>query len=701
MGRDKMAVMDHTDLGKNIDQEAPVVETCSSRGKIFKNDDAHLEPSRWWFFSSAFPMIAGTLGPVASAFSICSLVQPWRQHLVSGGDIQEAPFVANPSWLTIANAIQLIIAITSNMFLLLNMARRVRFSLAQPITIVGWYISAICRISLSATAAGPLLEGINFPENELIWSQAFYYGVWAAILYFFDASLMALTFWGALSGHYGKDFMLTSSQRTLMLQTIVFQIYLLIGAYIFSKIERWNYLDAIYWADVTFFTVGFGDYSPTTTLGRALLIPYTLFGIISLGLIISSVRSLILERGRRQFQARREEKMRRRMVRTIIRKGDDGILKPIREESEISRTQPDKIPATEFERRRAEFALMRKIQAQASFRRRWVAMTISTSLWVVLWLGGAVIFEKSEKPYQDWSFFDSFYFCFEAWTTIGYGDLTPISNAGRSFFVFWSLLALPTMTALISHASDTVVKLIRNGTIRLGNITILPGDEGFLHNMKYIISKVTFGKAFPGYLDSASPELAESSKSTNQPLAGIMTESYEETLQGDDRGCPGTSVVDQGVSQNRRPQCTCPPSRRSLSRLRNPHYELPTGTDFHFILISEIQVITTNLKESKPHRYTFNQWAWYLKLIGEDEHNAQTHRKAKLKEKRLDPNDEDLDSELTWSWVGNCSPLIGSQEESEWILNRLIYRLQESLSSERRRHLWSGARKAYREAQEV
>ncbi|KAH7207787.1 uncharacterized protein BKA55DRAFT_547027 [Fusarium redolens] len=265
--------MDHADLGKNIDQESPVVETCSSLEKIFKNDDAHLEPIRWWFLSSTFPMIAGTLGPVASAFSICALAQPWRQHLIPGGDVQEAPFVANPSWLTIANAIQLIIAITSNMFLLLNMAGRVRFSLAQPITIGGWYISAICRISLSATAAGPLLKAIKFPEKELIWSQAFYYGVWAAILYFFDASLMALTFWGASSGHYGKDFMLTFSKRTLMLQTIMFQLYLLIGAYVFSKVEDWNYLDAIYWADVTFFTVGFGDYAPTTTLGRALLMP--------------------------------------------------------------------------------------------------------------------------------------------------------------------------------------------------------------------------------------------------------------------------------------------------------------------------------------------------------------------------------------------------------------------------------------------
>ncbi|KAH7207786.1 uncharacterized protein BKA55DRAFT_586511 [Fusarium redolens] len=219
--------------------------------------------------------------------------------------------------------------------------------------------------------------------------------------------------------------------------------------------------------------------------------------------------------------------------------------------------------------------------------------------------------------------------------------------------------------------------------------------------MKYIISKFTFGKAFRGYMDSASPELAGSLESINHGLAGITTGTYEETLQGDDRGCPSTPVIDRRVSQNRHPQCTCPPSRRSLSRLRNPHDELPTGTDFHFILISEIQVIATNLKESKPHRYTFDQWAWYLKLIGEDEHNAQAHRKAKPREKRLDLNDDDVDKEPTWSWVGNCNPLIGSQEESEWILDKLIYRLRESLSPERRRHQWNGAEKAYGEAQEV
>jgi hypothetical protein len=36
------------------------------------------------------------------------------------------------------NAAQLAIALVSNLFLLLNMAQSVRFSIAQPITVVGW-----------------------------------------------------------------------------------------------------------------------------------------------------------------------------------------------------------------------------------------------------------------------------------------------------------------------------------------------------------------------------------------------------------------------------------------------------------------------------------------------------------------------------------------------------------------------------------
>ncbi|KAJ9419359.1 hypothetical protein QL093DRAFT_2590998 [Fusarium oxysporum] len=643
-----MAPNEEEILSESFDQHARVVRNDTPRAKHMHTGDVSLQPSRWWFLSTAFPMIAGTLGPVASAFSICSLAEPWRQQLVPGGDIQDAPSVPDPPWLSIVEAIQLLAGIISNLFLLLNMARRVRFNLALPITIIGWYASSLCRTVLTATASRPL-KAIAFSKDELIWSQSFYYGIWAAILYFVDASLLTITFWGACTGHYRKDLLLTSSQRTLI----------------------------------------------------ALLIPLALAGIISLGLVISSVRNLVLEHGRRCVGARVDDRIRGKIIRKLLHSSDSKSLEPIHEELKTPPTRSNEARETEFERRRAEFALMRKIQAKSSIRRRWVAMAFSTFTWLVLWLVGAFVFQRAEKAYQDWSYFDALYFCFEAWTTIGYGDLTPISNAGRSFYVFWSLLALPTMTVLISNASDTVVRIIRDGTILVGNFTILPNDRGFAGNLKSFISKITFGKVFPGNLDSGSPKPVASSKDIDQRSAGTTAEFHGLSLRNDDRGLLDVSFGGQTVSQITGPQNTRAQSLFTSDVRHNGLHELATSTDFQLLLISELQVVIGHLKEPKPHHYTFDQWVWYLKLIGEDEHSPQTHCKVNLEKTRHYPNEDDSDRVFKWSWVGNGSPLLGAEEESKWILGRLMDKLEESLLVQRRWRFGNGSRISLPEARHV
>lgn len=47
--------------------------------------------------------------------------------------------------LTAVNAVQLAVALVSNVFLLLNMARRVKFTIAQPITIIGWCVTQLAN----------------------------------------------------------------------------------------------------------------------------------------------------------------------------------------------------------------------------------------------------------------------------------------------------------------------------------------------------------------------------------------------------------------------------------------------------------------------------------------------------------------------------------------------------------------------------
>ncbi|KAK2680537.1 Two pore domain potassium channel [Fusarium oxysporum f. sp. vasinfectum] len=614
-------------------------DTATTQTEKLHNGDVSHEPSRWWFLSTAFPMIAGTLGPVASAFSICSLSEPWRQSLISGGNIEDAVDVPDPSWLLIIEGIQLLVGIIANLFLLLTWRNG--------------YTSSICRIALSATVARPFKDkGVS--NEDIIWSQSFYYGMFAAILYFADASLLTITFWGACTHRYHKDLLLTMSQRTLMLQSILLLIYLLLGAYIFSEIESWNYLDAVYWTVVTLFTVGFGDYYPTTDLGRGLLIPFALAGIISLGLVISSVRSLILENGKRCIGARIDNRKRDKLIRKMLLTCNINTLDPIYQDLQTPQASSAELQQREFERRRAEFQLMRRIQAKSSTRRRWVAMAISTFLWLLLWLLGALIFQKAEQAYQGWTYFDAVYFCFVAWTTIGYGDLTPVSNLGRSFYVFWSLLALPTMTILISNASDTVVRIVRDVTILIGNVTILPNDRGFGRNVKSLVSKITFGKIFRDH-STGSDGTAASSKAIDQQLP--------------------TDQLPFAIPNSRSIQ----PHARFASYLQNNLENLPLGADLQFLLMSEIRVIFGHLKESKPHHYTFDQWAWYLKLIGEDEHNPRTHC-------RVDQQKDGHNVSEKWSWIGNLSPLISSKGESEWILGKLMDKLQSTLMEDNRGH---------------
>jgi hypothetical protein len=60
-----------------------------------------------------------------------------------------------------------------------------------------------------------------------------------------------------------------------------------------------------------------------------------------------------------------------------------------------------------------------------------------------------------------------------------------------------------------------------------------------------------------------------------------------------------------------------------------------------------------HLNSSPPRKYTFDEWAWYLKLIGEDENSADTHRAA-LRKPRPDGEGlgaalADQNKEVKWS----------------------------------------------------
>ena len=117
---------------------------------------------------------------------------------------------------------------------------------------------------------------------------------------------------------------------------------------------------------------------------------------------------------------------------------------------------------------------MRRIQHNTSRFKNWSSLFLSVSAFGLLWCIGAVVFWQCEKNTQDMTYFQALYFCYVSLLTIGYGDLSPKSNAGRPFFLAWSLIAVPTITILISSMGDTIINRFKNWTSGVADFTVLP-----------------------------------------------------------------------------------------------------------------------------------------------------------------------------------------------------------------------------------
>ncbi|KAF1913872.1 hypothetical protein BDU57DRAFT_325867 [Ampelomyces quisqualis] len=619
------------DVEKNDHQEDDQAE---------HEEQEFLDPSRWWFASTACPLIAGTFGPMANAFSICALVETWRVYLPSASDEGHGERIEDPKWLIAVNSISLVLALTANMSLLLNMARRLSFAIAQPITILAWYLASALLIALVVFASTPAFRIQPMQEHAL--SQAYYYGIMAAALYFIVASLMVFTAFGAWRGHYSKDFQLTPSQRTLMLQTIGFMVYLLLGALVFSKVEGWQYLDAVFWADFTLLTVGIGgEFVPKTHTGRSLLFPYAIGGLIMVGLVIGSVRSLILEHGKQKMSARFVEVKRQKVLSSIDHNTRTIKLGPF-EKIEFSQKG-----LSEVKRREQEFNVMRRVHELSERKRRYTALAISTVAALLLWLLGAVVFMHAERP-QGLSYFAWLYFAYTSLLTIGYGDLVVLSNSGKAFFVFWSLLAVPTLTILISNMGDTIIRAFKNFTIWIGSFTVLPGEEGLASAVKTGMKRIQTGKILKEkYLDRKSASGASEKRSLDRVAEHIKEGELDEAKDDEENG----DHLERDI-----------------------HF-------YHFILVKEIRQMLSDINVSPPRQYTYSEWTYYLRLIGQDENDASGHRRPEDQFKHSEGNAPDIGTadnggEINWSWLGIRSPLMGNTNEPEWLLQRLTARLE-------------------------
>jgi potassium channel subfamily K len=624
---------------------------------------------------------------------------------------------------------------------------------------------------------------------EEIYSQGFWYAVMSIILYFVCSSILTVNMVGYFLGHYPQRFELNNHQRTLILQTMLFFAWLAAGAGIFSRTENmgedgitnWDFVDGLYFCDVTILTLGYGDLTPSNNLGRGLVFPYSVGGIIMLGLVISSISKFAAEMGEENVVHKHADRIRiRTLERTtsdpleverheILRKFnsrtkhisapfDPRILSkdaPHRRQAESTRSSQRRgserrgsvIPAVHrritlreqvklrhkkikiLRHERDRFNEMRRIQAKTKNFKRWWALIVAVVSFSILWLMGSVVFWQSEKPKQQWTYFDALYFAYVSLLTIGYGDFTPKSNAGRSFFVVWSLIAVPTMTLLISSMSSTVIESFNHATFLAADFTVLlkrdifrsylsnhPKVRAWIKNRQLAkAEKKRLKEGFeigglPDEIINTDPDddIEEQmspqrppSELTHYPFSPIsikhshfptpFTPTSPESHQAHS---PNSHVTFPDIhsplstASTKRPptfasatpntHLTRQPTNTPVPRASVDHLAAEFAKDLDHppalpsvvrALAYAIRSVAEDVRAPETREYTFEEWAELTRLMRfATEPSRQAVKDEQPEEQEKNGKD---DGGIDWDWLGENSPMMSNASEAEFILERL------------------------------
>jgi hypothetical protein len=71
---------------------------------------------------------------------------------------------------------------------------------------------------------------------------------------------------------------------------------LALGTLVYHWLEGWNLLDALYFCVISLATIGYGDFTPTTQIGRAFTIIYVINGIVILLALFDRIRIVRTQR---------------------------------------------------------------------------------------------------------------------------------------------------------------------------------------------------------------------------------------------------------------------------------------------------------------------------------------------------------------------------------------------------------------------
>lgn len=262
--------------------------------------------------------------------------------------------------------------------------------------------------------------------------------------------------------------------------------------------NRHTWTDALYFCAVTILTIGYGDVRPTTPAGKLYVIFFILVAACLASVFLSHVSEWILDAQDRASQiiSRKNERAIRVDVAELRERIESNQAGRSPSASEAGRSATSAPPDTPRSTRSnasaadvaAEVAEEEKAELEDRPKRPVAkALTVVATFTVV----GALCMMRIERL----SATDAFYWAVVTITTVGYGDITPETDKGRLFVVFFATCAVATVAWAVATLAETAVVATMEATAeeKLAAARITPeylakvgGEKGYVTEMDFM-----------------------------------------------------------------------------------------------------------------------------------------------------------------------------------------------------------------------
>lgn len=234
--------------------------------------------------------------------------------------------------------------------------------------------------------------------------------------------------------------------------------------------------------------------------------------------------------------------------------------------------------------------------------------------------------------------------------------------------MLWSLIAVPTVTILISTMGDTVVGWVKEGTLWLGQKTILPERKSRGHHMKSPKNVERELKEEQTREENESITDVEDSPSRpdedlekgRHPDGNAKSKSNRQDADPSVGG--GVSRLGSAVGHSER--------ERANKAERDNKYAEASRHDLASRIAGEISSLSMEISHKPAKQYSWEEWKRFLNLLGHEDKETSE-----------------------WRWLSDHGPLLSGVSETEWILGKLCERLQELLEEGVRRGDEGGEKK--------